>query len=92
MTFDQGAESAIFKLMDGNERVISLRKQNAMIDERQVLIVIVKDCTDRSNWFESVKQQSQYSLIQDDLAKSMEHLTKLEGSQEMKASVTKLDL
>jgi hypothetical protein len=47
MTFEAGTESGMFLLPSG--RVISLRKQNAIIDEKHLLIVIAKDCTDEKH-------------------------------------------
>jgi hypothetical protein len=47
MTFEVGNESEMFLLPNG--RVISLRKQNAIIEETQLVIVIAKDCTDGKN-------------------------------------------
>jgi len=53
MTFEAGSESCSFKVLtrDKNERVIRLRKQSALINEKKVVIVIVKDETDRINFF-----------------------------------------
>jgi len=47
MMFEAGTESSMFLLPSG--RVISLRKQNALIEEKQLLIVIAKDCTDENH-------------------------------------------
>jgi len=51
MTFEAGTESSMFLLKtgEGQDRVISLRKQNAIIEKKQLLIVIVKDSTDEKH-------------------------------------------
>ena len=46
-TFEAGTESGMYLLPSG--RIISLRKQNAIIEEKQLVIVIAKDCTDEKN-------------------------------------------
>lgn len=48
-TFKAGKESGMFILSGGEEgqdRMISLRKQYAIIEEKQLVIVIARDCTD----------------------------------------------
>jgi len=46
MSFEAGKESMKFTV---GEKVVSLRKQNTIVDGEEVLIVIVKDCTDSAN-------------------------------------------
>jgi hypothetical protein len=50
-TFETGTESGMYIIAngEGQERVISLRKQTAIIEGKQLLIVIAKDCTDEKN-------------------------------------------
>ena len=64
MTFEAGSESCSFNVLtrDKNERVIRLRKQSTLINEKKVVIVIVKDETDRINFFQSQDfiQENQY--------------------------------
>ena len=50
MTFEAGQESQKFTLL---EKVVSLRKHNTTVDGEEVLIVIVKDCTDSVNFLQS---------------------------------------
>jgi len=46
MSFEAGKESMKFTV---GEKVVSLRKQNTIVDGEEVLIVIVQDCTDSAN-------------------------------------------
>ena len=52
-TFEVGFESGMFKILSRNleERIIMLRKHYAIIDGKEVLMVIAKDCTDKKNLF-----------------------------------------
>jgi hypothetical protein len=75
MTFEVGQESPMYKVLreeneslgeartnDVNEpsdMVVSFRKQSATIGEKQVLIVIVKDCTDKKNWYQSQRNNEE---------------------------------
>ena len=76
MTFEVGNESEMFLLPNG--RVISLRKQNAIIEETQLVIVIAKDCTDGKNLKQYLKTTQEdlfkYNVLLDGLTRSSKNL------------------
>ena len=77
MTFEAGKESNMYQVKvnesrpdfeqpafksEHKKRVINFRKHKTTIDDKEVLIVIVKDCTDSLNFFKTQKnlQQNQW--------------------------------
>jgi len=83
MSFEVGQESAMFKVLkydnktdmertndarEGSELVVSFRKQTATIGEKQVLIVIVKDCTDKKKWYQSQRNNEEEVIRQNILS------------------------